>query len=237
MSQVSTTDGTILAFDIGGSNLKATVLSPTGERLQEYKKTPTPNPCTPAAMIAALKGLAGNFEGFDKVSVGFPGYVQRDGVVKTAPNLGTDLWAGVNLVERLSETLQKPVRMVNDADLQGLGVVSGEGLELVITLGTGFGTAFLLNGRLLPHLEIGQHPFTKNKSYDGYVGEQAFQEVGEEHWNERMKKVLATLKTVFNYDRLYIGGGNAKKLNFALEENMTLVSNKDGIKGGARLWA
>ena len=236
MDQLSTTDGTILAFDIGGSKLKATVLSPTGEQLQEYIKTPTPNPCTPAAMIAALSGLAANFEGFSRISVGFPGYV-RNGVVKTAPNLGTELWAGVNLTEQLSQALQKPVRMVNDADLQGLGVVSGEGLELVITLGTGFGTAFLLDGRLLPHLEIGQHPLTKTKNYDQYVGDQAFLEVGEEHWNERMKKVLAILSTTFNYDHLYIGGGNAKKLNFPLEQNMTLISNKAGIKGGARLWA
>ncbi|MBC7893037.1 MAG: ROK family protein [Sphingobacteriaceae bacterium] len=234
MSQTST--GTILTFDIGGSNLKATVLSAEGERLQEYKKLPTPKPSTPTALIAALKELSGNFEGFEKISVGFPGYV-RDGIVRTAPNLGNDLWARIPLADQLSDALGKPVRMVNDADLQGLGVVRGEGLEFVITLGTGFGTAFLLDGRLLPHLEIGQHPFTKTKNYDQYVGDKAFLEVGDERWNIRVLKVLNVLQTTFNYDHLYIGGGNAKKLNFDLDENMTLVSNKDGIRGGARLWA
>ncbi len=226
----------ILTFDIGGSKLKATVLDPAGERLQDYLKTPTPAPCTPVALIAALHGLASNFQGFAKISVGFPGYV-RDGIVRTAPNLGNDLWANVNLAERLAEAMQTPVRVVNDADLQGLGVVSGQGLELVITLGTGFGTALLLDGRLLPHLEIGQHPVTKTKNYDQYVGDQALQTHGEEMWNERMQKVLGILKTTFNYDHLYIGGGNAKKLTFPLAENVTVVSNKDGIRGGARLWA
>ena len=126
--------------------------------------------------------------------------------------------------------------MVNDADMQGLGVVDGKGLELVITLGTGFGTALLLDGNLLPHLEFAHQPVGKTKSYDKYIGDIAREKEGDKKWNKRMQKVFATLKTVFNYDFLYIGGGNSDKLNFKLDENMKIVSNADGIKGGARLW-
>jgi polyphosphate glucokinase len=130
----------------------------------------------------------------------------------------------------------KPVRIANDADMQGLGVVREQGLEMVITLGTGLGTALLLDGHLLPHLELAHHPIKKNKTYDDYIGDKALKKTGVKKWNKRMKNVLDILKTVFNYDRLYIGGGNSGKLNFKLDENIKIISNKDGIKGGAKLW-
>jgi polyphosphate glucokinase len=126
--------------------------------------------------------------------------------------------------------------VVNDADLQGLGLVKGEGLELVITLGTGFGTALLLDGKLLPHLELAHHPLTRQKDYDQYIGEKALLKIGIEKWNLRMERVLQILQTVFNYDALYISGGNAKKLTFPLPDNTTIDSNKKGLRGGARLW-
>jgi polyphosphate glucokinase len=186
-------------------------------------------------VINAIQQLTKNFEPYNKVSVGFPGYV-RAGIVHTAPNLGSAQWKGFHLSEQLSASLKKPVRVVNDADLQGLGVVSGVGLEMVITLGTGFGTALLIDGSLLPHLEMAHHPVTKSKTYDAYIGNAAFETIGPEKWNGRMQKVLRTLKTVFNYDRLFISGGNAKKLSFKLDPNITIVSNIEGIRGGAKLW-
>ena len=107
---------------------------------------------------------------------------------------------------------------------------------MMITLGTGCGTALLLDGKLLPHFEISHHPVKTGRDYDEYIGEKAFKEKGKEHWNERMKKILVILKTVFNYDRLYISGGNAKNITFPLDSNIIVVSNREGIKGGARLW-
>ena len=107
---------------------------------------------------------------------------------------------------------------------------------MVLTLGTGFGTALTLNGTLLPHLEVSQHPITKSKNYDEYIGEAALQEIGEEKWNERMEKVLGIIKTVFNYDLLYISGGNAELLNFKLDENVHIKTNKDGFLGAVNLW-
>ena len=232
---MATASLSVLSIDIGGSHIKCTILNAKGELQTEYKRVETPDPATPANVIKTIKTLITGLPAYDKVSVGFPGYV-RDGIVHTAPNLGTEAWAKVNLAEKLAATTGKPVQVVNDADMQGLGVASGKGLEMVVTLGTGFGTALLLDGKLLPHLELAHHPFTKNNTYDQYIGEAAMNRHGVEKWNERMKRVFATLKTVFNYDRLYIGGGNAKDLNFPLEKDMKLVTNKDGIKGGAKLW-
>jgi len=120
--------------------------------------------------------------------------------------------------------------------LNGLGIASGKGFEIVATLGTGFGTAFLKDGILLPHIEVGQHPVSKDRTYDQYIGDKAMIEAGEEKWNRRMRKVLDLLKSTFNYDHLYLGGGNAKKIKFQLDENVTMATNRDGIKGGARLW-
>lgn len=224
----------ILTLDIGGSHLKGAVINGDGEMLSDYKRVDTPAPATPAAVCAALQQMVAEVD-FDKVSVGFPGYV-KDGVVKTAPNLGTDAWQDINLAQKLSELLHRPVKVVNDADLQGLGLVSGQGLEMVITLGTGFGTALLLNGKLLPHLELAHHPITRKKDYDDYIGEKFLNKKGIKKWNRRMEKVLQVLQTVFNYDHLYISGGNAKKLTLSLADNVTIDSNKKGLKGGARLW-
>jgi polyphosphate glucokinase len=185
--------------------------------------------------MVVIEQLAQRLTGYDKISAGFPGYV-KDGVVHTAPNLGTDYWKQTNLAQMLAARLGKPAKVVNDADMQGLGIASGKGFEIVATLGTGFGTAFLKDGVLLPHIEVGQHPVSKDRTYDQYIGDKAMLEAGEEKWNRRMQKVLDLLKSTFNYDRLYLGGGNAKKIKFQLDENVTMATNKDGIKGGARLW-
>ncbi len=231
----SVSDLKILSVDIGGSHIKATILNSRGELQMEYARVATPSPANPVNVVSTIKTLVQKFPEYDKISVGFPGYV-KGGTVITAPNLGTEFWKNVNLTKKLQDELGKPVQVVNDADMQGLGVVSGKGFEMVVTLGTGFGTALLQDGNLLPHLELAHHPITKNTTYDDYIGDEAYEKEGKEKWNKRMEKVLKVLKTVFNYDFLYIGGGNAKNLNFPLDSNMKLVTNKEGIKGGARLW-
>lgn len=228
-------DEKILSIDIGGSRIKGTLLDVNGNMLMDYQRISTPKFAGPENVMQGIMQLTTNFPGFTKVSVGFPGYV-RGGVVYTAPNLGNSKWQSVNLSDQLSALLRKPVRVVNDADLQGLGVTLGKGLEMVITLGTGFGTALLMDGALLPHLEIGQHPFTKTKTYDQYIGNNALESIGLDRWNKRFTKVLAVIKTTFNYDHLFISGGNSKKIFVELEENITRVTNMDGIRGGAKLW-
>ncbi len=225
----------ILSIDIGGSNIKGTVLNSDGEFLQDYQKLPTPVPSTPGKVMEVTRQLANNFTGYDKISVGFPGFI-KNGIVKTAPNLGTAEWAEFDLQKNLSQLLGKPVLAINDADLQGLSIAAGKGVEMMITLGTGFGSAILNDGILLPHLEIAHHPITKSKDYDQYIGEEEMKRIGKDRWNRRMKRVLEILKVVVNYDVLYISGGNASKLNFKLDKNIIIVDNRDGIKGGAALW-
>ncbi len=225
----------ILILDLGGSHLKGTVLHPDGTEVAPYQRLPTPNPATPDRIIVAADQLVGLLGDFDYLSMGFPGYV-RAGVVHTAPNLGTPHWAGVNLQQLLTDHFKRPARVVNDADLLGLGIAEGRGLELVVTLGTGFGTAFLLDGVLLPHLELAHHPILKDTDYDQYIGEQELQRVGVGEWNRRMRQVIDILATVFHYDTLHVAGGNARLLNFDPGPDVKRSDNRTGIRGGIRLW-
>jgi polyphosphate glucokinase len=227
--------GYVLAIDIGGSHIKCIILNERGEGQTEYRRMPTPIQATPEAVISIILELVKGLTGFEKISIGFPGYV-RNGLVFTAPNLGTSHWAQFDLGQQISNRLGKPARLINDADQLGLGVVSGKGYELAVTLGTGVGTAVIMDGMLLPHLELSHHPISKGRDYDEYVGSSAMEKVGKEKWNKRVAKVLTVLKVVFNYDRLYLGGGSCKSLTIALEENIHLFNNQDGIKGGAKLW-
>jgi polyphosphate glucokinase len=226
----------ILSIDIGGSSIKACLITLGGDVLSDYTKLPTPLISTPQAVLEVIKQLAATLPGFECIAVGFPGYVKY-GKVQTAPNLAKKKWKDVDLAQQISNLFRKPVRLINDADQQALAIVKGKGFEIVITLGTGFGTALLFDGQLLPHLELAHLPISKNKDYDDYIGDKAFKEIGKKDWNERLQRIIEIYKTVFNYDQLYIGGGNAKEIDFELEENIKLVNNRDGIKGGAKLWA
>ena len=229
----------ILAVDIGGTGLKAALIDRNGEMLTERVRVETPHPSPPKVVVEALDQLVRPLladERVGAVSVGFPGVV-HNGKIFTAPNLGTEVWAGFALAATLSKLWQKPVRVINDADMQGLGAAKGKGLEMVITLGTGFGTALLADGQLAPHLEISHHPFRKGESYDQQLGEAARKRVGKKKWNRRVEEAIENLHRLTNFERLYIGGGNAKKLKIDLPSNIKLVGNECGMKGGAKLWS
>lgn len=229
------TDEKILSIDIGGSHIKATVINYNGNFLQKYEREDTPNPPSPENVVKLIIELANRFPQFDKVTAGFPGYIKH-GVVKTAPKLSNKMWKDYDLQKELQSQLGKPSLVINDADLQGLSLAEGYGVEMLITLGTGFGSAVLQDGMLMPHLEMSQHPITKNKNYNDYLGQAAVDKVGKKKWNKRLKKVIEILKTVFNYDHLYISGGSAKLINFKLDDNISIADNREGIKGGMVLW-
>ena len=223
-----------LAIDIGGSGIKGILLQPNGQPIGERLRIVTPQPSTPKSVFSKITELAKGVGKFDRVSVGFPGVIQQ-GSVKTAPNLDQS-WPGVNLVGELVRKLKKPVRAANDADVQGFGAIKGKGVELVITLGTGFGTALFLNGALVPNLEIAHHPFRKGKTYEDELGAPALNNVGKKKWNQRLAQAIETLDRVINYDHLYLGGGNGKKVTITLPSNVTIVSNVAGLLGGIALW-
>ncbi len=196
----------------------------------------TPHPSGPSVIISTLAQLVAPLGSFDRISVGFPGVV-RGGRVLTAPNLGTDVWHAYPLAADLEQRLGKPTRMLNDASVQGLGVINDVGLECVITLGTGFGFALFQDGLLAPHLEMGQHPAAKDKTYDLYLGDAALKKIGRSKWNKRLAKAIGFLETLITYDTLLIGGGNAHAIDIDLPPNVRLVSNAAGITGGLKLWS
>lgn len=229
-------DSRILAIDIGGSGLKAAILNIDGEMLTERLRIETPHPMNSEVLLDALVKLIEPLgRDFDFVSVGFPGVV-RHGKVVTAPNLGTKELKGFDLAYVLQKQLGRPVAVLNDADMQGFAAIEGDGVEMVITLGTGFGTALYIDGKIGPHIELAHHPFRKGETYDQQLGDKTMKKIGKRKWNRRVKEAIANLRTLTNFDRLYIGGGNARHINFELEPDIKIVSNDAGVKGGAWLW-
>jgi polyphosphate glucokinase len=237
-----------LAIDVGGTGLKAAVLDATGAMISERVRVPTPHPCPPDRLVGVLTDLVAPLPSYGRVSVGFPGMV-RGGRVLSAPSLSRvagpgskvspDLrraWDGVDMVAALEAALGAPTRVVNDAEMQGAAVVRGRGLELVVTLGTGCGTGVFLDGRLAPHLELGQHPFRKDRTYDEVLGDAARRRVGNARWNQHVAHAVRTLDVLLRFDRLYLGGGNSRRVTLELGPNVELIENIAGILGGARLW-
>jgi len=223
-----------LAIDIGGASIKASVLDRAGTLTAERVRCETPKPGTPAAVLAGIATLAKQLPPFERISVGFPGVV-KGGRVITAPNLGTEHWSEYRLIEALANRFGVAARVLNDAAVQGLGVVQGHGLECAITLGTGIGCALFRFRRLLLHLELGQHPRAA-MTYDQYIGQAAREALGELAWNERVRECIPTILTLTTCDVLYVGGGNARNIAFELPAHVKIVSNTAGVTGGVRLW-
>jgi polyphosphate glucokinase len=225
-----------LAIDIGGTGIKAAMLDVAGNIVGPRQRVATPaKPVAPEDLVRAIDQAAAPLGIFERVSVGFPGYV-RDGRVLTAPNLGTEALAGFDLQSALAQHWGKPVRVLNDADVQGFGAIRGHGMEMVLTLGTGAGTAIFRDGEIMPHLELAHHPVSGQKTYDEYIGNAARRKKGRKAWNKRVAKVIGILREVVRFDHLYIGGGNAKDITFPLPPDVTIVPNTDGLTGGIRLW-
>jgi polyphosphate glucokinase len=222
-----------LVVDIGASAIKALVLDRTGQPINRRARIETPSPRTPAAVMEAIRRLAKRQDKFDRVAVGFPGIV-RSGIIETAVNLHKK-WRGFDLARKLQSQLKRSVRVVNDADLQGLGAVSGRGVELVITLGAGFGSALFVDGKLVPNLEVALYPF-RQKTYEKALGNAARKKVGNKKWNKRLCDAITALNDLFHYDRLYIGGGNSKKIRLKLPRHVRVVSNNVALRGGIALW-
>jgi polyphosphate glucokinase len=224
-----------LAIDIGGTGLKASVLDAKGNMITGRFRVPTPRKCSPKLMVETLAKLVAPLPAYDRVSVGFPGVVRR-GKIMTAHNLGQKAWKGFDLDLALTQKLGKPVRVLNDADIQCLGAITGKGVEIVITLGTGLGSSLAEDGRLATHIELAHHPFRKGETYEEQLGNVALMKIGRRKWNERVGKAIETLRLLTNFDRMYIGGGNARLINFKLPPGVKLVSNDLGMSGGIFLW-
>jgi polyphosphate glucokinase len=221
-----------LCVDIGGTGLKMLALSHDGKVLTERLRTLTPDPPTPARLLAALDELRRQIPKFDRVSVGYPGVVKH-GVTLSAANLDPK-WIGFNLQAELEKRWKKPVRVANDAAIQGYAAIRGKDVEMILTLGTGLGSAIYVDGHCVP-LELGHHPWLK-RTYEEYLGKRGLKKHGEKKWNKLVEKAIEQTAHTFNWDHLYIGGGNTKKLKLKEHTHITIVSNMDGLMGGLALW-
>ena len=211
------------------------VLDARGKPVTERLRVLTPKPARPAAVVGVIRRMIADVPEFDRVSVGFPGVV-IDGVVKTAVNLGQSYWQDHDFRRDLARVCGVPVRVINDADLQGYGVVRGRGVELVLTLGTGLGSALFLDGHLVPNLELGHHPFKKGKTYEELVCDAELKRLGKKQWSRRVLEALEQLNPIFNPQFIHLGGGNTQHLKVTLPRNVVTFANVDGMTGGIKLW-
>ncbi len=233
--ELSGASGDVLCIDIGGTLIKAAIVSPSGDLVSEFVRQPTPNPATPDAVIALIRELVAPLPAFGMISVGFPGVVHRERI-GTAPNLGTEHWRDYDLEVALQQTFGAPVRILNDAIVYGLGIANGPGRECVLTFGTGMGCALFCDGSAFFGLELGQHHALDGMNYDRYIGHAAFLEIGLEKWNTRAIRVIAAVHALTSSDRLFLGGGNARRITFPLPPWASIVPPAIGVSGGARLW-
>lgn len=227
----------ILAIDIGGTNLKAALLSEDGRILGDPLRCATPPEATPALMLEALRALIAPLGDYERISIGFPGAIRR-GIILTAPNIGTEAWHGTDFGALATACFGRPARLANDAMLHGLGVITGEGIELVLTLGTGMGFSLFRGGIPAPQIEFGRHTAGEAPTYDDFVGDAALRQLGMEAWKGRVKETISRCAALVNFDILHLGGGNARHFEAGeLPAGVRLAVNAAGLTGGMKLWS
>ena len=241
-----------LAVDCGGGGIKASVLDAAGTLHAPPGRVPTPYPLPPERLVATIAGMAERLPRFDRVTVGMPGMI-RHGVVVATPHYVTrsgprsavlpelvDAWSGCDVQALVEARLSAPTLVLNDAEVHGAGVVSGTGVELVLTFGTGLGSALFDGGRIAPHLEWSHAPVRWGTTYDEYIGQPERVRLGDALWSRRVRRVVEGLRPVFLWDRVYLGGGNARRITPAvldrLGDEVVVVPNEAGIVGGVRAW-
>ncbi|MDI5964028.1 ROK family protein [Streptomyces sp. SL13] len=237
----------VFGIDIGGSGIKgAPVDLERGDLAQERHKVLTPHPAEPDSVLAAVKEVVGHFEWSGPVGVTFPGVV-ADGVTRTAANMHPD-WVGLNVGKVLGDALGMPATVINDADAAGMAEVSfgaargHGGTVIVLTFGTGIGSAVFVDGRLLPNTELG-HLELRGHDAEHKASSKAkeVEELSWKHWAHRVSKYLAHVEMLFSPDLFVIGGGVSRKAEKFLpliegvraEVVPALLQNNAGIVGAA----
>lgn len=247
-----TSDPFTLAVDCGGGGIKASVLDAAGTLHAPAVRVATPYPLPPERLVETVAELAAGLPRADRLTVGMPGMI-RHGVVVSTPHYINragprtaplpelvSAWAGCDIRALLQGRLSLPTLVLNDAQVHGAGVVSGTGVELVLTLGTGLGWALFDGGRLAPHLEMSHAPVTRATTYDSYIGQPERARLGDALWSRRVRRVVDGLRPVVAWDRLYLGGGNSRRVSAQvldrLGDDVVVVPNAAGIVGGVRAW-
>jgi polyphosphate glucokinase len=212
----------ILVIDVGGTHIK--VLA-TGQR--EERKFPSGPAMTAKQMVMGVKSLTKDWK-YDVVSIGYPGPVIHGRPVHEPANLGGS-WVGFNF----HKAFGKPVKLINDAAMQALGSYRG-GRMLFLGLGTGLGTAMIVDGLLEP-MELAHLPYKKGKTYEDYVGIRGLERLGKKKWRRHVVDVVEKLRAALEPDYIVIGGGNVHKLK-KLPPHAYAGENENAFRGGFRLW-
>ncbi len=244
------TSGTVLAIDIGATNVKFCHVDRDGELLEGSRRRPTPYPCSPSRLIEMLaeRILASDCP---RVGVGFPGEF-RDGHVVRPGNLSRpggvttekdpvldEQWRGFGLQAALHDATQRDVRVVNDATLAALGSIDGEGVELVLTLGTGLGLALSIDGVMKKVRDVGAEVFIDGKTYDQSVGERV-RSLDEDRWGELLVLAVGNFAKEFGAVKVHLAGGNARRvvptLFSELPFEVVIDGNQASLRGAAKLF-
>lgn len=236
----------ILGVDIGGSGIKGAVVNTvTGELLQERFRLETPIPATPQAVASTVKQLVQHFEWKSKIGVGFPAVI-RKGIAKTAANVDAS-WVNIDVDKLISETTGCETNVINDADAAGIAEMkfgigkNKKGVVLMITVGTGIGSALFYDGKLIPNTEYG-HLFYKGEVAEKFCSDSARKKIDLkwDEWAKRFNLFLKHLERTISPDLIIIGGGVAKKqekyfhlLSLDTEIKIATLENNAGIVGAA----
>ena len=207
---------------MGGTRVKLLVTGQTLKRTMDSGKR-----LTPRAMVAGVKKLTADWQ-YDVVSLGVPAPVVRGRVVSEPVNLGKG-WIGFDFPEAFG----CPVKVINDAAMQAVGAYR-RGRMLFLGIGTGLGSALVLNGNLEP-LEVAHLPYRKGGTFEDYVGKRGFKRLGKKRWRKHVLTAVALFRRAFLPEDVVLGGGNAKHLT-ALPEGTRLGANAHAFKGGYALW-
>jgi polyphosphate glucokinase len=213
----------ILVIDVGGTSIKMG-MSAHDERL----KVPSGPELTAANMVAAVRKATETWK-YEVISIGYPGPVVQGKPAEEPKNLASG-WVGFDY----GQAFEKPVRIVNDAAMQALGSYRG-GRMLFLGLGTGLGSALVVEGLLQP-LELAHLPYRNERTYEDYVGLRGYKRLGKKRWRFHVEKVVAQLKHGLQVDHVTLGGGQTKQLG-TLPPGVRLGNNADAIVGGFRLWS
>lgn len=211
----------ILVVDVGGTHVKCAI---PGEAPREFVSGGS---LTPRRMTRQLLEITRDWR-YDAVSIGYPGVVRDGKIVREPFNLGRG-WVGFDF----RAALKRPVRIVNDAAMQALGCYEG-GKMLFLGLGTGLGSAMIVDGIVLP-MELAHLKCGPRKAYEDFVGERARERVGNRRWRKRVNDVVESLQRALLPDYVVLGGGNARRLK-KLPPNARRGDNSYAFEGGLRLW-